>query len=180
MMSFLQNLKCDLLRHAPKNSMSKIFMAIFFNHAFHLVFFIRLGSLLREVPIFGGALGLVIEYFIRIFFSSDISCKAKIGPGINIMHGHGIVIGSGVHIGSNCKIFDSTSFGNKDTETNIVEQPTIKDHCIIGTGAKIIGKITIGENSIIGANSVVNTDIPPNSVAAGVPARVIKKNISKL
>jgi serine O-acetyltransferase len=179
-MSFFQNLKCDLLRHAPNNSKRKILKAIFFNHAFHLVFFIRLGSLLRDVPIFGGALGLGVEYFIRIFFSSDISCRAKIGPGINIMHGHGIVIGSGVNIGSNCKIFDSTSFGNKDTETTVVAQPIIKDHCIIGTGAKIIGKITIGENSIIGANSVVVTDIPSNSVAAGVPARVIKKNISRL
>lgn len=171
---FFYCVTADLKRHLNPDRGISIILVLLFGHSFHLAFFIRLGVLLALIPVFGGLFRLMIEYFIRIFFSSDISCRATIGPGINIMHGHGIVIGSKVIIGSNCKIFDNTSFGNKYTESADVEQPIIGDNCIIGTGAKILGGITIGDNCVVGANSVLLKDLPSNSVAAGVPARIIK------
>jgi serine O-acetyltransferase len=173
-MSFFQNLKFDLLRHSSVNNNISIIKAIFFNHAFHLVFFIRVGILLRKLPLIGGLLGGLIEYFIRIFFSSDISCKSKIGPGLMIMHGHDIVIGSNVVIGKNCKIFNGVTLGNKYTEVPDNAQPTVGDDVVISTGAKILGDILIGDNVIIGANSVVLMSIRSGCIAAGVPARIIK------
>lgn len=171
---FLHCVICDLRRHLKPGKRISIAIVLLFGHSFHLAFFIRLAALVRKIPILGRLFGVLIEYFIRIFFSSDISCKANIGPGINIMHGHGIVIGSNVVIGANCKIFDNTSFGNKYTESASMEQPIIGDNCVICTGAKIIGGVTVGDNCVIGANSVVINDLPSNSVAAGVPAKIIK------
>ncbi|EES8386106.1 serine acetyltransferase, partial [Escherichia coli] len=117
---------------------------------------------------------LVIEYSIRIIFSSDISLRARIGGGLVIMHGHDIVIGRDVVIGRNCKILNGVTLGNKDTESTENQQPVVGDNVIIGTGAKILGKVVIGNNVKIGANSVVISDIAPDSVAVGIPARVTK------
>jgi serine O-acetyltransferase len=171
---FFNCVTADLKRHLNPSKKISIILVLLFGHSFHLAFFFRLGVLLGCIPVLGSFFRLMIEYFIRIFFSSDISCRATIGPGVNLMHGHGIVIGSKVVIGSNCKIFDNTSFGNKYTESADLEQPVIGDNCVIGTGAKILGGISIGNNCIIGANSVVIKDLPSNSVAAGVPAQIIK------
>jgi len=154
-------------------SMQKI-KCLLLNHSVHLLIFIRLGGWVNEqVPVFVGVLRFLIEYLIRIVFSSDISCKAKYGGGLNIMHGHDIVIGSGVTIGENCKIFNGVTLGNKDTETNEVCHPQLGNGIVIGTGAKILGNIRIGDNAKIGANSVVLKDIPANSIWAGVPAKEV-------
>jgi serine O-acetyltransferase len=137
-------------------------------------FFLILVLLTAEIPIFGKILRFIIEYLIRILYSSDISCKAKIGKGFRIMHGHDIVIGANVVIGDYCKIFNGVTLGNKNTEIPDSKQPTLEDNVVISTGVKILGGITIGSNSIVGANSVVLKNIPTNSIAVGIPARVVK------
>lgn len=93
------------------------------------------------------------------------------------MHGHDIVIGANVVIGEYCKIFNGVTLGNKNTEIAESFQPIIENHVVLSTGAKILGGITIGSNSIVGANSVVINDIPKNSIAVGIPAIVKRKNI---
>jgi serine O-acetyltransferase len=128
-----------------------------------------------KVPIVGNFLSVMFEYLIRIIFSSDISCKASIPKDIVFVHGHDIVIGGNVIIGSGCKIFNGVTLGNKDTESQVNEQPIIGSNCVLSTGAKLLGRIKVGDNCLIGANSVVLTDIPSDSVAVGVPARVIKR-----
>jgi serine O-acetyltransferase len=146
------------------------------HHTVHLLLLIRLGYWCQNNILFiGPVLRLIIEYLVRVFFASDISCKAKISGGLNIMHGHDIVIGSLVIVGENVKIFNGVTLGNKDTESDLSQQPMIGNNVVIGTGAKILGGIKIGNNSIIGANSVVTKDMPPYSIIAGVPARVIKR-----
>ena len=157
--AFIQKLKCLLL-----------------NHSVHLLIFIRLGGwVYKNIPIIGGAFRFLIEYLIRIIFSSDISCKAQIGGGLNIMHGHDIVRVSGVIIGQNCKIFNGVTMGNKNAETYSTCQPRLGNGVVIGTGAKILGGVNIGDNAKVGANSVVIKDIPTNTIWAGVPAKEIKK-----
>lgn len=147
-----------------------------FNHLKQMRLLMILGQKSLKIPIIGNFVSVGFEYLIRIFFASDISCKAKISRDINFVHGHDIVIGAHAVIGKNCKIFNGVTLGNKDTESPINAQPMIGDNCVISTGAKLLGKITIGDNCIIGANAVVLIDIPANSVAVGVPAKILKKN----
>lgn len=169
----LSYIKQDLLSCSGKIGLSNMIKVILFSHAFHLVFFYRLGCSLSKIPIAGNFLRVLVEYFIRIFFSSDISLKSKIGPGLIFVHGHDIVIGGDVVIGLNCKILNGVTLGNKDTETTLNQQPKVGDNVVIGAGAKILGDIKIGSNVRIGANSVVLIDIPDDSTAVGVPARVV-------
>ncbi|HRL93834.1 MAG TPA: serine acetyltransferase [Pseudomonas sp.] len=175
-MNFIEAVKKDINKYVPSNSRALIVKTLLLNHSFHLVFWIRIGQLARKIPFLGAFLGVLVEYFIRVVFASDISCKAKIGGGLMIVHGHDVVIGSDVVIGENCKIFNGVTLGSKDTEILNNKQPIIKDHVVIGTGAKVLGSVTLGNSCYVGANSVVIHDIPCNSVAVGIPARIIKKN----
>ncbi|WP_296949166.1 serine O-acetyltransferase [uncultured Massilia sp.] len=146
-----------------------------FNHSAHLVFFYRLGQSAATLPIVGHPMRFFIEYFIRIVFSSDLSCRSKIGPGLVVVHGHDIVIGADVKIGKNCKIFNGVTLGNKDiTKSSVGNQPTLGDNSVLSTGAKILGPVTLGENIVVGANSVVLQDFPDNSVVVGIPAKVVR------
>lgn len=105
----------------------------------------------------------------------EISNRAKIGSGLLIPHPQGIVIGGGVVIGKNATIQQGTTIGaNIDKIINGKRYPNIGDNVLIGAGAKVLGPISIGDNSIIGANAVVTKDIPKNSIAVGIPARVIR------
>jgi serine O-acetyltransferase len=149
-----------------------------FNHTKQMRLLVVIGQKCLRIPVIGDFLSVMFEYLIRIVFSSDISCKASIPRDVIFVHGHDIVIGSAVKLGKRCKIFNGVTLGNKNTEASSNDQPTIGDDCVISTGAKILGSITVGDNCIIGANSVVIGNIPPNSVAAGVPARIIKKSAS--
>lgn len=146
-----------------------------FNHVKQMTLLMIIGQKCLKIPVIGNFMSVGFEYLIRVFFASDISCKAKIPRDICFMHGHDIVIGSEVVIGKNCKIFNGVTFGNKDTESGVNGHPIVGDNCVISTGAKILGNITIGNNCIIGANSVVLIDIPDNSIAVGVPARILNK-----
>jgi len=149
-------------------------------HTFHVVLLYRFGNFMYlKIPYIGNILRFMVEYVIRILFGSDISCKAKIGKGFRIMHGHDIVIGANVIIGDNCKIFNGVTLGNKNTEILESFQPIIGNNVVISTGAKILGQITIGSNTIVGANSVVLKDVPDNSIAVGVPAKILEKNENK-
>jgi serine O-acetyltransferase len=104
-----------------------------------------------------------------------IGIKSKIGIGVKFPHPNGIVVGSTTVIGANCIIFQQVTFGGKlvgDAQKNCY--PRLGDNITVFAGAKLIGKINIGNNVVIGANSVVNKDIPPYSVVAGVPAKIIR------
>lgn len=146
-----------------------------FNHTKQMRLLLLAGQRSLKVPLIGNFLSAMFEYLIRIVFASDISCRANISSDVIFVHGHDIVIGENVVIGKGCKIFNGVTLGNKDTESSENQQPTIGNNCVVSTGAKILGGLKVGDNSIIGANAVVLMDIPTNSVAVGVPARVIKR-----
>lgn len=171
------NIKEDLKVMNP-NKRFMSYLKSLCEHTFHVVLLYRFGNFMYlKIPYIGNIIRFIVEYIIRIFFGSDISCKAKIGKGFRIMHGHDIVIGANVVIGEYCKIFNGVTLGNKNTEIAESFQPIIENHVVLSTGAKILGGITIGSNSIVGANSVVINDIPKNSIAVGIPAIVKRKNI---
>ncbi|MCD7812308.1 MAG: serine acetyltransferase [Ruminococcus sp.] len=109
---------------------------------------------------------------LQLRFGIEISYKSEIGAGFHIAHGNGIVIHPNAKIGKNCSILQQVTIGNNlNKSRNDVAK--LGDTVFIGAGAKIIGPVNIGNNVIIGANSVVTKDIPSNSTVAGIPARII-------
>lgn len=111
----------------------------------------------------------------------ELFTQYEIGEGIFFAHPHDVVVGKGTRIGKKVTIYNGVTLGAKnlmyhDTNKEItMRYPTIEDGVTIFPGAKLIGPITIGQNSIVGANSVVMDSFPKNSIIAGVPARLIGK-----
>lgn len=103
----------------------------------------------------------------------EIHPGAKIGKRLVIDHGMGVVIGETAEIGDDCLIYHGVTLGGTGKEHG-KRHPTIGNNVLIGNGAKILGPFTVGDNSRIAANSVVLTEILPNSTAVGVPARMVK------
>jgi serine O-acetyltransferase len=117
-------------------------------------------------------LARVISQISRFFTGIEIHPGAKIGRRFFIDHGMGVVIGETCEIGDNVTVFQGVTLGGTGKEKG-KRHPTIKDNALIATGAKVLGSITIGENSKIGAGSVVLKDVPPNSTVVGIPGRVV-------
>lgn len=105
----------------------------------------------------------------------EIHPGATIGKGLFIDHGHGVVIGETAIIGDNVTLYQGVTLGGTGKEHG-KRHPTLEDNVMVGTGAKVLGSITIGANSMIGAGSVVLENVPPNSTVVGVPGRVVKRD----
>lgn len=105
----------------------------------------------------------------------EIHPGAQIGKGFFIDHGSGVIIGETTIIGDNVTLYQGVTLGGTGKEKG-KRHPTIGDNVMISAGAKILGSFTIGENSKIGAGSVVLKAVPPNSTVVGVPGHVVKKN----
>ena len=103
----------------------------------------------------------------------EIHPGAKIGRRLVIDHGMGVVIGETAEIGDDCLIFHGVTLGGTGKETG-KRHPTIGNNVLIGAGAKVLGPFKVGDNSRVAANSVVLSEIPPDSTAVGVPARIIR------
>ncbi len=104
----------------------------------------------------------------------EIHPGACIGSGVFIDHGMGIVVGETAEIGNDVTLYHGVTLGGTALEKG-KRHPTIEDRVVIGAGAKVLGNITIGEDSRIGANAVVVKSVPPNSVVVGVPGQIVKR-----
>ena len=109
----------------------------------------------------------------------EIHPGAKIGKRLVIDHGMGIVIGETAEIGDDCLIYHGVTLGGTGKDSG-KRHPTIVNNVLIGTGAKVLGPFKVGDNSRIAANSVVLSEIPPDSTAVGIPARVVKRRGQKV
>ena len=105
----------------------------------------------------------------------EIHPGATIGKGLFIDHGSGVIIGETAIIGDNVTLYQGVTLGGNGKETG-KRHPTLKDNVMVSAGAKIIGSFTIGENSKIGAGSVVIEEVPPNCTVVGVPGHIVKQN----
>ena len=105
----------------------------------------------------------------------EIHPGAKIGKGLFIDHGNGVIIGETTIIGDNVTLYQGVTLGGTGKEHG-KRHPTIGNNVMISAGAKVLGSFTIGDNSKIGAGSVVLGEVPPNSTVVGVPGRVVKRN----
>lgn len=104
----------------------------------------------------------------------EIHPGAKIGRGLLIDHGMGVVIGETAEIGDNVTIYQGVTLGGTGKDEG-KRHPTIEDNVLIGAGAKVLGPFTVGANSKIAANSVVLSEVPPNCTCVGAPARIVKR-----
>ncbi|MCF4007071.1 serine O-acetyltransferase [Corynebacterium uropygiale] len=105
----------------------------------------------------------------RFFTGIEIHPAATIGRRFFIDHGMGIVIGETAEIGDGVMLYHGVTLGGQ-VLTQTKRHPTIEDNVTIGAGAKVLGPIVVGEGSAVGANAVVTKDVPPNSIAIGIPA----------
>ncbi len=127
------------------------------------------------------------HYFLARWYSQrtvrktgiEIHPGATIGKGLFIDHGYGVVIGETAIVGDNVTLYQGVTLGGTGKESG-KRHPTIGNNVMISAGAKILGSFTIGENSKIGAGSVVLSEIPPNSTVVGVPGRVVKRDNIKM
>ena len=126
---------------------------------------------LRFIPRLISAIGMFLTMI-------DIHPGANIGRRVFIDHGVGVVIGETTIIEDDVLIYQQVTLGGVSTDKG-KRHPTIKKCAVIGAGAKILGNITIGENSKVGANSVVVKNVPADCTAVGIPARVLKRGYDK-
>lgn len=112
-----------------------------------------------------------------LLFGLEVSPRIEIGGGLFLPHTVGTVIGA-ERIGENCTIMQNVTLGSAlpDLNFDATTRPIIGDNVLIGAGAKVIGRVVVGHNVNIGANAVVLKDIPDNSLAVGVPAKILPIN----
>ena len=119
----------------------------------------------------------IISQLSRFLTGIEIHPRANIGKNLFIDHGMGVVIGETSEIGDNVTIYHMATLGgispsvNSNEQRNVKRHPTLKDNVVVGSGAQILGPVTIGKNAKIGANAVVTKDVPENAVMVGIPAK---------
>ena len=136
----------------------------------HAIWSHRLAHRLWSVPALRGP-ARVISQLTRFLTGIEIHPGARIGRRFFIDHGMGVVIGETTEIGDDVMIYHGVTLGGKSL-TRGKRHPTVGDRVTIGAGAKVIGPVSIGDDSAIGANAVVTQDVPPNAIATGIPAAV--------
>ena len=115
----------------------------------------------------------------RFLTGIEIHPGATIGKGLFIDHGSGVVIGETAVIGDNCTIYQGVTLGGTGKETG-KRHPTLGNNVMVGAGAKLLGNFTVGDNTKIAAGAVVLGDVPENSTAVGIPARVVRSKGEKI
>ena len=132
----------------------------------HRLYLMRLSALAKIVSL--------VNFFL---FGIEIAVRCPIGPGLFFPHTQGTVIGAW-SIGANATIFQGVTLGAREIDFSYGEEgrPTVGDDVTIGSGAKVLGGVTLGNRARIGANAVVVDHVPQGTLAVGIPARIIQKN----
>ena len=136
--------------------------AILYHRVAHFLYRCRLKFLAR-----------LVSQWSRCWTGIEIHPGAKIGRRLVIDHGMGVVIGETAEIGDDCLLYHGVTLGGTGKDQG-KRHPTLGNHVMVSAGAKVLGPFRVGDHSRIAANAVVLTEIPPNSTAVGVPARVVR------
>lgn len=154
-----------------------IFEVILFYPGLHAIWAYRVAHFLRVIHI--PLVPRFISQLTRFFTGIEIHPCAKIGKRLFIDHGMGVVVGETAIIGDDVIIYQGVTLGGTGKEKG-KRHPTIHDGVVIGAGAKVLGNISIGQNSRIGAGSVVVQNVPPESTVVGIPGRIVTRNGMKV
>lgn len=144
---------------------------------FHAILLHRIAHWLwgRRVPL----IPRLLSHISRFLTGVEMHPGARIGSGFFIDHGMGVVVGETTIIGNNVTLFQGVTLGGTGKEKG-KRHPTLGNNIVVGVGAKVLGDIVIGDNTKIGANSVVLESVPPDSTVVGVPGRVVKQGGKRL
>ena len=172
-MGFIQNIKEEIAIIRERDPAIHSSMEVFLYPSFKVMLHYRVAHRLYETG----------HYFWARWVSQrgvrktgiEIHPGARIGKGLFIDHGNGVIIGETAIIGDNVTLYQGVTLGGTGKEHG-KRHPTVGNNVMISAGAKVLGSFTIGDNSKIGAGSVVLSEVPPNSTVVGVPGRVVKRN----
>lgn len=123
-----------------------------------------------HIPVLPRFLALIVRWWT----GTEIHPGARIGKGVFIDHAAGVVIGESAIVGDNVTLFQGVTLGATGNEKTWKRHPTLEAGVFVGSGARILGPVTVGKNAKIGAGSVVVKDVPPETTVVGVPARIVK------
>ncbi|HEY6839370.1 MAG TPA: serine O-acetyltransferase [Geobacteraceae bacterium] len=143
---------------------------IFCYPGLHAIWFHRMSHWLWQNKLY--FLGRFVSHLGRFFTGIEIHPGATIGKGFFIDHGMGVVIGETAEIGENVTLYHGVTLGGVSWE-KVKRHPTLGDNVVVGSGAKVLGPFTVGNNSKIGSNSVVVKEVPENATVVGIPGRVV-------
>ena len=152
------------------------FLEVFFAYnGYHAVVWHKISNFFWNVKL--NALARFFSNIGRMLTGIEIHPEATIGKRLFIDHGTGVVIGQTAVIGDDVTIYHGVTLGGvgRADDTSGKRHPTIEDNAMIGSGAQVLGNITVGKGARVGSNSVVTNDIPGGCTAIGIPARVISK-----
>ena len=176
-MGFLKNIKNEIKLIRERDPAIHSDMEVFLYPSFKVMMHYRIAHKLYKQG----------HYFLARWVSQrgvrktgiEIHPGAQIGENFFIDHGNGVIIGETAVVGNNVTLYQGVTLGGTGKEHG-KRHPTIGDNVMISAGAKVLGSFTIGENSKIGAGSVVLEAVPPNCTVVGVPGRIVKRNNQKL
>lgn len=167
----LRRLQEDIAVIFEQDPAARSYLEVVLTYAgLHAIWAHRIAHLLYKQRFF--FLARMISQVSRFFTGIEIHPGARIGRRLFIDHGMGVVIGETCEIGDNVTLYQGVTLGGTGKEKG-KRHPTIQDNVLIATGAKVLGSITIGENSKIGAGSVILKEVPPNSTVVGIPGRIV-------
>lgn len=177
-MSLIQSIYKQIMLDYPKDNptLLKCLIAKFLNPSYSVVFTYRVEYYLFHSK--RRILQLIASRKrMRLIFNKncDISFLATIGNKLRLPHPIGVVVGTGVRIGNNVTIFQNVTLGSHGKKNEKKRYPIVEDNVTIYTDSIIIGDVTIGENAIIGAKTLMNIDVPANSIAVGIPCKIINR-----
>ncbi|SFS91338.1 MULTISPECIES: serine O-acetyltransferase [Halolactibacillus] len=177
-MRFFKQLKEDVDVIFDQDPAARSYVEVILTYAgLHAVWSHRLAHIFYRKKFF--FIARVISQISRFFTGVEIHPGAKIGRRFFIDHGMGVVIGETCEIGDNVTIYQGVTLGGTGKEKG-KRHPTLKNHVLVASGAKVLGAITIGEESKIGAGSVVLKDVPDYSTVVGIPGHVVMQNGKKI
>lgn len=171
----LEDTMCEIVNDLPESrfTIRRFLFNYFYKARFRVLLNYRIGKFCSHSRFFFlRQIGLKYKYKLLTKRGCDISYRAILGKNLNLPHPIGIVIGDGVEVKDNVTIFQQVTLGSHGKVGENLAYPVIESNVKIYAGAKIIGGITVGESSIVGANTLVNKNVPPNSIAYGIPCKI--------
>lgn len=178
MFKFMEDFKCDLQNILKKDPAARNKLEVFLLYpSVHALINYRISHKLYTMKMF--FIARVISQIARGITGIEIHPGAEIGRGFFIDHGMGVVVGETTIIGDNVTLYHGVTLGGTGKDKG-KRHPTIGNNVVIGAGAKILGPIYIGDNSKIGANTVVLKDIPNDATVVGIPGKIVRISNEKI